>query len=321
MTQTPKIPLLVIVGPTASGKTSLAIELAKVFNGEIVSADSMQIYKELNIGAAKPTLTEREGIAHHMLDVVSVCENYTVSEYEQQATHCIHDIYVRGKLPILCGGTGLYVRAVLHGLSFAKTSGDEKIRKKWIEYENRFGHKALHLKLKEIDPQTANRLHENDVKRIIRALEVYERTGQPYSLYQQLDTEEQIDKYDSLLIGLQWERQKLVSHIEKRINHMVDNGLLEEAKQIYDLHLPRSMPSMQGLGYKQLFDYFDGICGQQEALQQIFIQTRQFAKRQMTWFRHQETVDWIAAEDFVSLQQTAIEKVSSYYKISAKGEI
>lgn len=318
MTPTPKRPLLVIVGPTASGKTALAINLAKAFDGEIVSADSMQVYKELNIGAAKPTLREREGIVHHMLDVVSVCENYTVSDYEQQATRCIHEIYDRGKLPILCGGTGLYIRAVLHGLSFAKAKGNEQIRQKWSEYGNRFGNHALHQKLKDIDPQTARQLHLNDVKRIIRALEVYEQTGQPYSLHNQQETVSQTNKFDSLLLGLQWERSKLVARIQKRVALMVDQGLIQEAKRIYDLHLPRSMPSMQGLGYKQLFDCFDGTCSQQDALEHIFIQTRQYAKRQMTWFRRQETVDWILAEDSVSLQRAAIEKVAAYYKINTK---
>ena len=262
-----QIPLVVVAGPTASGKTDMAIHLAKIFGGEIINADSMQVYKELNIGSAKPSVEERQGIPHHMMDVVSVTNEYTVSQYEQQATEAIKDVYNREKLPIICGGTGLYIL-------------------------------SLHTMLSKVDQKTAIRLHPNDVKRVIRALEVYRVTGIPFSQQDNNGKFEKKDIYCCILIGLQWPRQELVRRIKKRIDIMVDNGLLKEAKNIYDLHLPLSLPSMQGLGYKQFFSYFDGLCSLEEALEQTFIQTRQFAKRQMTWFRHQEPeMHWIKADE------------------------
>lgn len=292
-----KIPLVVVAGPTASGKTSLAIHLAKAYDGEIINADSMQIYKELNIGAAKPSMEERRGIPHHMMDVVAISDEYTVSQYEKEASKVIGEVYNRGKLPIVCGGTGLYIRSLLYQMSFSNTISDDKFRRELTEYVNKYGNQALHAMLSDVDAKTAERLHPNDVKRVIRALEVYRITGKPFS--QQNDNEKLLKKedYQTVLIGLQWPRQKLTERIKKRIDIMVDNGFIEEAKNIYDLHLPSKLPALQGLGYKQLFSYFDGSCSLENALEQTFIQTRQFAKRQMTWFRNQEPeMRWIKAE-------------------------
>ncbi len=293
-----QIPLVVVAGPTASGKTDMAIHLAKIFGGEIINADSMQVYKELNIGSAKPSVEERQGIPHHMMDVVSVTNEYTVSQYEQQATEAIKDVYNREKLPIICGGTGLYIRSLLYRMSFSNAISDETIRRELTEYVNKNGKLSLHTMLSKVDQKTAIRLHPNDVKRVIRALEVYRVTGIPFSQQDNNGKFEKKDIYCCILIGLQWPRQELVRRIKKRIDIMVDNGLLKEAKNIYDLHLPLSLPSMQGLGYKQFFSYFDGLCSLEEALEQTFIQTRQFAKRQMTWFRHQEPeMHWIKADE------------------------
>ena len=293
-----QIPLVVVAGPTASGKTDMAIHLAKIFGGEIINADSMQVYKELNIGSAKPSVEERQGIPHHMMDVVSVTNEYTVSQYEQQAIEAIKDVYNREKLPIICGGTGLYIRSLLYRMSFSNAMSDETIRRELTEYVNKNGKLFLHTMLSKVDQKTAIRLHPNDVKRVIRALEVYRVTGIPFSQQDNNGKFEKKDIYRCILIGLQWPRQELVRRIKKRIDIMVDNGLLKEAKNIYDLHLPLSLPSMQGLGYKQLFSYFDGLCSLEEALEQTFIQTRQFAKRQMTWFRHQEPeMHWIKADE------------------------
>ena len=305
-----KKPLLVIVGPTASGKTSLSIELAKKYNGEIISADSMQVYKEMNIGTAKPDMEERQGIAHHMMDVVSVCDEYTVGQYQKQATECIEDVYNRDKQPILCGGTGLYIRSILHPMQFSNAQGNPKIRQDLQEFVDRYGNEALHLKLEKVDPESAQRLHQNDVKRVVRALEIFELTGQPYSSYnrnfQSLESE---DKYRALIIGLQWPRDILVERIRKRIENMVDDGLIEEAKMVYNLHLPANIPSLQGIGYRQLFPYFEGRCSKEKAMEDIFIQSRQYAKRQMTWFRNQEKVCWIDAcsEDVYTKAQMLVE--------------
>ena len=291
-----KKPLIAVVGPTASGKTSLAIELAKKFNGEIISADSMQVYKEMNIGTAKPSMEERQGIAHYMMDVVSVCQEYTVGQYQKQATQCIDDVYNAGKQPILCGGTGFYIRSILHPMQFSNAEGNPKIRQNLQEFVNQYGNKALHLKLEKVDPESAQRLHENDVKRVIRALEIFELTGQPYSSYNRdFQSLEKDDRYQTLILGLQWPRDVLVERIQKRIDMMVDNGLIEEAKMIYNLHLPANIPSLQGIGYRQLFPYFEGTGSKEKALEDIFIQSRQYAKRQMTWFRNQEKVCWIDA--------------------------
>ncbi|MBS5517224.1 MAG: tRNA (adenosine(37)-N6)-dimethylallyltransferase MiaA [Clostridiales bacterium] len=293
-----RIPLVVVAGPTASGKTDMAIHLAKIFDGEIINADSMQVYKELNIGSAKPSMEERQGVPHHMMDVVSVTNEYTVSQYERQATKAIKDVYNSGKLSIICGGTGLYIRSLLYRMSFSNAISDETIRRELTEYVNKNGKLALHMMLSKVDKKTASRLHPNDVKRVIRALEVYRITGIPFSQQDNNGKFEKKDIYRFILIGLQWPRQELVKRIKKRIEIMVDNGLLDEAKKIYNLYLPSSLPSMQGLGYKQLFSYFDGSCSLEEALEQTFIQTRQFAKRQMTWFRHQEPeMHWIKADE------------------------
>ncbi len=293
-----RIPVVVVAGPTASGKTAMAIHLAKSFDGEIINADSMQVYKELNIGAAKPTKEEQQGIPHHMMSIVPVSTEYTVSQYAQQATKAIEEIYNRGKLPIICGGTGLYIRAILYHMSFSNAVSDRNIRQELLEYVNKNGKYALHQMLHSIDEKTAARLHPNDVKRVIRALEVFQITGKPFSQQGNNKMPQKKDIYHTLLLGLQWPREKLMERIKKRIDIMVDEGLIDEAKYIYNLNLSTSLPSMQGLGYKQLFAYFDGSCSLEEALEQIFIQTRQFAKRQMTWFRHQEPeICWIKADE------------------------
>ena len=306
----PQIPLLVIVGPTASGKTALAVQLAKKFNGEIINADSMQIYKEMSIGSAKPTLQEQEGIPHHLIDIVSVAESFTVSQYEKLATKSIFDVYNRGKTPIVCGGTGLYIRSILYDMSFSNSNLDTSIREELQQYVDKNGKDALHLLLVEIDEVAAQKLHPNDVKRVIRAIEVYRLTGIPFSKQGNTGKYQKRDRYNSLIIGLRWPREILVDRIKKRIDIMVDNGLISEAKNIYDMQLPRDLPSMQGLGYKQLFEFFDGHCTLDHALEQTFIQTRQFAKRQMTWFRNQEpATHWLPAdsEDIQSLAEDLIQ--------------
>lgn len=284
--------IVVIAGPTASGKTELSLALAERLNGEIVSADSMQIYRGMDIGTAKPTLEERRGIAHHMLDVAEPGEDWSVSRYEQQAALCIDDILRRGRLPILCGGTGLYINAVISGAGFQASGADSGIRaaleKQWDEQ----GAAAMCARLRSVDPESADRLHPNDRRRIIRALEVYELTGETISEHNRR-TRRQPARYDAVMLGLKTDpRDILYQRIDRRVGRMVEQGLLHEVETLWRRGALRGTAA-QAIGYKELVDYFEGRLSLQSALDAICQKSRNYAKRQLTWFQADDRIHWI----------------------------
>ena len=280
----------VVVGPTASGKTSLAIELAKIFDGEIVSADSMQIYKGMDIATAKPTDEETEGIAHHLISVIGADELFSVNQFKKCATDAIESILSKNKLPIVAGGTGFYIDTLVNNtefLDYEKNNVRESLEKR-AEAE---GIGKLYEELKIIDPVTAEKLHGNDVKRIIRALEVYESTGITISEQCRLSHRNE-SEYRFCIIGINaYDRQLLYDRINLRVDMMLERGLIEEAKQFFSSSV--SDTAKQAIGYKELKPYLDGLCSLDEAVERLKMETRRYAKRQLTWFRKRENINWI----------------------------
>ncbi len=281
-----------VVGPTASGKTALAVELALRFNGEVVSADSMQIYRKLNIGTAKPTAEEMRGVKHHMLDVADPGESYSVSRYEAEATACVEDILSRGKLPILCGGTGLYIDALIRGGGFLESGADSGLRAQLESQWDTQGAEAMLARLAAFDPDSAARLHLNDKKRIIRAMEVYLQTGTTITQHN-ARTAALPPKYDAVMIGLRTEpRQILYDRINRRVTKMLARGLEEEARQLLE-NGDLTGTAAQAIGYKEMLAYFRGEATLAEAADLIRQKSRNYAKRQLTWFQRDERVNWI----------------------------
>ncbi|MFO7264139.1 MAG: tRNA (adenosine(37)-N6)-dimethylallyltransferase MiaA [Bacillaceae bacterium G1] len=286
-----KKPLLVIVGPTAVGKTDLSIHLARQFDMEIVSADSMQVYIGMDIGTAKVSPEIRREIPHHLIDICYPDEPYSVAQFQRDAVRAIEDIHGRQKVPLMVGGTGLYVRSVTHGYLFSDAPKDETLRNKWKAFYQTHGPQALYAQLAARDPETAQRLHHNDVKRIIRALEVQELTGVPFSRWRQQQAEQQ-PWYDVLTIGLWMERSLLYERINRRVDRMLEQGLVEEVAGLLAKGYDESLPSMQGLGYKEIIAYLKGRWTLEQAVAELKKRTRRFAKRQYTWFRRQHDVHW-----------------------------
>ena len=281
-----------VVGPTASGKTALAVALAKQFNGEVVSSDSMQIYRKLNIGTAKPTAEEMQGVPHHMLDVADPGESYSVSRYEKEATACVEDILSRGKLPILCGGTGLYVDALIRGGGFLESGVDSGLRAQLEEEWDARGGEAMLQRLASFDPDSAARLHLNDKKRIIRAVEVYLQTGITITAHN-ARTAALPPRYDAVMIGLRTEpRQILYSRIDRRVTKMLDAGLEQEARQLLESG-DLAGTAAQAIGYKEMLAYFRGEATLEQAADLIRQKSRNYAKRQLTWFQRDDRVHWI----------------------------
>ena len=281
-----------VVGPTASGKTALAVALAKQFNGEVVSADSMQIYRKLNIGTAKPTAEEMQGVPHHMLDVADPGESYSVSRYEKEATACVEDILSRGKLPVVCGGTGLYVDALIRGGGFLESGVDSGLRAQLEEEWNVRGGEAMLQRLASFDPDSAARLHLNDKKRIIRAVEVYLQTGITITAHN-ARTAALPPRYDAVMIGLRTEpRQILYSRIDRRVTKMLDAGLEQEARQLLESG-DLAGTAAQAIGYKEMLAYFHGEATLEQAADLIRQKSRNYAKRQLTWFQRDDRVHWI----------------------------
>ena len=283
--------ILVIVGPTAVGKTAVAIQVAKNLGGEIISADSVQVYRGLNIGAAKPTLEEQKAVAHHLLDFVDPAQNYTVAEFQQDATHAIADIHNRGKLPILVGGTGLYVRAVIHGFAFTASGMDEDYRAELNQEVEQYGSIFLHKKLAAVDPEAAGKLHPNDVRRVMRALEVYQQTSRPIS--QQLAQTPTDTVYDALQYALTAPRELLYQRIEQRVDIMMATGFVDEVKGLLNNGVSPQAKSMQSLGYKHVVAFLAKETSFEETVRLIKRDTRRFAKRQLTWFRRDEDLIWL----------------------------
>ena len=274
--------ILLIVGPTAVGKTACAIELAKKLDGEIISADSMQIYKEMNIGTAKPSAKELGEVKHHLIDIISPDIDFSVAEFQRLAFDLVDDIHKRGKLPIISGGTGLYINSILYDMDFSKTYSDSSFRDQLTKECNESGNMFLHDKLKIIDPKAAERIHPNNVKRVIRALEINHISK---SNMGDFSTDIKLNsKYNSILVGLTRDRAKLYERINHRVDLMIEQGLVEEVENLLIKGYSKDLVSLQGLGYKEIADYIDGKCDLEEAIEILKRSTRRYAKRQLTWF-------------------------------------
>ena len=311
-----RIPVIAVVGPTASGKTALGVALCRRFDGEVVSADSMQIYRGMEIAAAVPTMEERQGVAHHLMQFLDPTERYSVAAYCKDAAACIADIHARGKLPVVVGGTGLYINALLDHVTFAEADTDLSIRQALTERLERDGIAPLLEELRQVDPQRAAQLHENDAKRILRALEFYYQNGFTITEQDRLSRAEP-SPYRVLTLGLfVKDRAVLYDRINRRVDQMAANGLLEEAKRC--LNDPRATAA-QAIGHKELKRYFDGEATEQEALDHLKQQTRRYAKRQLTWFGRDERIVRLYIDeydDFSALVQQAF----AYCEPFLKGE-
>lgn len=301
-------PVIVIVGPTASGKTKLSIELAKRINGSIVSADSMQIYRYMDIGTAKPDKTEMSGIRHYMIDEVDPDENFSVARYRECALGCISRILAEGKHPIVAGGTGLYINSLIYNINFSETICDEELRESLrLEAEEK-GNRAIYERLMAIDPEAAARIHENDTKRIIRAIEVYEHTRKTISEHVK-ESRQEPPPYRYVVFGLEWDREKLYSRIERRVDKMLEAGLVEEVRRLKEMGYDRGGTAMQGIGYKEILEFLDGRVSYDETVYILKRDTRHYAKRQMTWFRRIEGINWLKVDessDFEKLSEKII---------------
>ncbi|TSI10150.1 tRNA (adenosine(37)-N6)-dimethylallyltransferase MiaA [Lysinibacillus sp. BW-2-10] len=285
-----EIEVVAIVGPTASGKTALSIKLAKQFNGEVINGDSMQIYKGLDIGTAKITDEEMEGIPHHLLSFKEPTESFSVAEYQLLVREKIEEIRSRGKLPIIVGGTGLYVQAVLYDFQFTKEDVDEEARQTYYEELAKIGPDAMHARLAELDPETASTIHPNNTRRVIRALELVELHG--VSKAAEEHNRGDVPLYNHLIIGLDMDREKLYERINLRVDVMMEKGLLDEVKWLWDQNI-RDVQAVQAIGYKELYAYFDGRMSLEDAVEQLKQNSRRYAKRQLTYFRNKMDVQWI----------------------------
>ena len=289
--------VIVIAGPTASGKTSLSIGIAKKIGGEIVSADSMQIYKDMDIATAKPTEAEMQGIPHHLISIVESDESFSVAAYKEKAVEAIADIFCRGRIPVVVGGTGLYIDTLVNNTTFFDFDKSDQREKLQMRLQNE-GIEKLFDELKSVDPETAKRLHINDTKRILRALEVYYSTGKTISLQAELSHENE-SQYNWLIIGLTAEnRDVLYDRINRRVDIMLDDGLIEEAKTFFSSE--KSSTAKQAIGYKELKGFFDGSISLEEATENLKRETRRYAKRQMTWFRRNNNINWINIDNKTS---------------------
>ena len=310
-TQSSRQRIVCIVGPTACHKTELSIELAKRVGGEIVSADSVQVYIGMDIGSAKPTLEERQGVVHHLIDCLPIdTPEFSVSMFRSMASEAIDGIVRRNHVPIIVGGSGLYVNALTYPLGFA-IPRDENVREQVSEEYDENPARTFKL-LQPADPMTAARLHVNDKKRVVRALEVFDCSGKPLSAYGddfQNSAGEQ-PPYEPMLIGLNMSREQLYARINLRVELMMQAGLLEEAKRIYDMRFDHSLPAMRSIGYQQLFTYFDGNCTLEQAVEQIKLDTRHFAKRQLTWFKRDERIAWHDVTEWGSMKGELFHELS-----------
>ncbi len=295
--------IIVLVGPTAVGKTYVSVELAKRLGTEIISADSMQIYKGMDVGTAKIREDEKQGIIHHMIDIVSPDEDYSVSEFKYEAEKIIDRLSEEGKIPIIVGGSGLYVNSIIYDLNFGNAKSDEKLREYYTYYYKEHGEDALYDKLLKIDPEAAGKIHKNNVKRVIRALEVYDITGLKFSDIN-TDIRKESNKYDCILLGLSMERKLLYERINKRVDEMLSAGLLEEVKTLMDKGYKKNLVSMRGIGYKEIIDHLEGIIGYEDAAAILKRNTRRFAKRQYTWFLKDRNVKWFSMDNLEEIDNT-----------------
>ena len=286
-----KSKIIVICGPTASGKTALSIELAKKINGEIISCDSMQIYKYMDIGTAKPTPEEQKEVKHHLIDFVEPDQRYSVAEYKKDAEKSIEEILAKGKTPIIVGGTGLYVDSLIYGIEYPEIELDEEYRKQLEKEANENGLESLYNRAKEIDSKAMEKISPNDKKRIIRVLEIYKATGKTKT-EQEIKSRAHEVKYDYKVFAIKMDREKLYERINQRVDMMIEKGLIEEVQNILKKY-DKFPTAMQGLGYKEVVEYLEGKTTKEEMIEKIKMQTRRYAKRQITWFKKNKQTIWI----------------------------
>ncbi len=289
-------PLIILTGPTGAGKTGLSIKIAKALNCEIISADSMQVYRHMDIGTDKITPDKMQGVVHHLIDVLDPTEEYSVSQFKDEAEAAAEKIYAKGKIPLVVGGTGFYIRAFLYDVDFSDTA-QTPYREELIKKAEKEGTKELYEMLKNCDPDAAEYIHENDVKRITRALEYHHETGMPISRHNE-DERQKISPYDHRYFVLNKPREILYRDIDYRVDEMIEKGLVDEVKRLKEMGCREGMVSMFGLGYKEILRYLDGETDLEEAVRIIKRDTRHFAKRQLTWFRREKDVIWINRDEF-----------------------
>lgn len=292
-----KRPLIILTGPTAVGKTKASIGLAKAINGEIISADSMQVYKYMDIGSAKIHPEEMQGVKHYLVDELEPDEEFNVVRFQQMAKQAMQEIYAKGKVPILVGGTGFYIQAVLYDIDFQENDEDHSYREELEGLAKEKGASYLHQMLAEVDEESAKEIHENNVKKVIRALEYHHQTGQKISAHNAQERQKE-SPYNAVYFVLNDDRKNLYDRINLRVDQMIEEGLVEEVRGLKERGYQKEMVSMQGLGYKEMLDYLDGIYTLEEAVEIIKRDTRHFAKRQLTWFRRERNVEWINKEAF-----------------------
>ncbi|MBO5348220.1 MAG: tRNA (adenosine(37)-N6)-dimethylallyltransferase MiaA [Clostridia bacterium] len=285
--------VIVICGPTASGKTALSIELAEKINGEIISADSMQIYKDMNIGTAKPTIEEMKNIKHYLIDCVSPSIRYSVADFKKDATNAIEEILKKGKTPIIVGGTGLYVDSLIYGIDFNEMQVDLEYRNELEKIAEEKGLEYLYNLAQKIDKQAMQKISKNDKKRICRVLEIYKSTGKTKTQLE-LESRQKEVKYDFKVFAINMDRQILYDRINKRVDIMINNGLIDEVKNLINKY--NEIPTaMQGLGYKEVVEYFEGKYSKEDMIEKIKMESRRYAKRQLTWFRRNKNIYWLDA--------------------------
>jgi len=290
-------PLIILTGPTAVGKTALSLKLARAVGGEIISADSMQVYKGMDIGSAKITREQREDIPHFLIDELDPKEPFHVVLFQTLAKKYMEEIWSRGHIPILTGGTGFYIQAVLYDIDFTENQGDESYRRDLEQLAAEKGPLYLHRELSLVDPQAAKEIHANNVKRVIRALEFYHETGTPISRHNEQEHQKE-SPYRFAYFVLNDNRQVLYDRIDARVDQMLQMGLVDEVRRLRERNCTREMVSMQGLGYKEILDYLEGDCSLEEAIYRIKRDTRHFAKRQITWFKRERDVIWVQKDAF-----------------------
>ena len=308
MSENKKKPMIILTGPTAVGKTDLSIQLAKAMNGEIISADSMQVYRHMDIGSAKVTPEGMDGVPHHLIDVLEPEEEFNVVVFQKLAKEALTGIYERGHIPIIVGGTGFYIQALLYDIDFTENDGDTAIRRELEKLAQTQGAGCLHQMLQEIDPESAAAIHQNNVKRVIRAIEFYRQTGKKISLHNEQEREKQ-SPYQFLYYVLDTDRKTLYERIDRRVDRMMEHGLVDEVKHLADMGCTRDMVSMQGLGYKEILDYLSGEITLEEAVYILKRDTRHFAKRQITWFKRERDVRWLELEQFQNDRKKVLEHI------------
>lgn len=300
--KTEKTPLLIVAGPTATGKSDSAVELALRMNGEVISADSMQVYRGMDIGSAKVTVEEMRGVPHHLIDCADPSENWNVVRFQKEARRAVQDIASRGRLPILCGGTGFYIQALLYDIDFTQMDENTPLRDRLSALAAEKGPEAIHALLLEKDPASAAAIHPNNLKRVIRAIEFMEESGGSIAAHN-LQQRERESAYRSVFFVLTMDRARLYERIDRRVDIMMERGLVEEVARLRAMGIQRDSTSMQGIGYKQVYGYLDGDYDLEEAVRLIKRDTRHFAKRQLTWFKREKDVIWTDLDRFENRQQ------------------